>query len=52
MPQMAPILWLPLFCTFFFLIYFLMNFMFFSWAPEKTPMSDPLRYTMTLTWKW
>nr|AXI98613.1 ATP synthase F0 subunit 8 [Pseudoniphargus mateusorum] len=52
MPQMAPILWLPLFMALFSLTYFLMNFLFFTWAPQEKSETIISRTFANFHWKW
>nr|AXI98795.1 ATP synthase F0 subunit 8 [Pseudoniphargus sp. 6-Morocco A] len=52
MPQMAPIMWLPLFLFFLLLIYLLTSYLFFISPINSTDQMTLYSTQSQLNWKW
>nr|AXI98704.1 ATP synthase F0 subunit 8 [Pseudoniphargus ruffoi] len=52
MPQMAPIMWLPLFFLFLMLTYILSSYLFFLWTIKTTASINAIKPKMNFHWKW
>nr|AXI98808.1 ATP synthase F0 subunit 8 [Pseudoniphargus sp. 6-Morocco B] len=52
MPQMAPIMWLPLFLFFLPLIYLLTSYLFFLPPNNSTNQTTFYSTQSQLNWKW
>nr|CCB84618.1 ATP synthase F0 subunit 8 [Bahadzia jaraguensis] len=52
MPQMAPILWLPLFLFISLIIFLIINFLYFSSSSPKNNNFNATEFTKPLHWQW
>nr|QFQ01308.1 ATP synthase F0 subunit 8 [Paralebbeus jiaolongi] len=52
MPQMAPLLWLPLFIFFCFIFLMFAVFNYSIKPPIKISSSSKVAFNQKLTWKW